>query len=227
MKMPKMQRTNLRIGWSSRLGGKELELLAGPPTGLPDFGRWMAKWCRDREEFWAAHPAMVELANHLAAHRPAGKNPWDTTHFEVAIAGSQYQVRVLRRGRQPVEEAAAIEPLLRGIARRTVARPKQSRALVFNVFRDVGRWPHPAELRLRNAADDRRNPGRPCRGERRPSPRAPALALGAGLADFGLSDHSNPYWLNSSAMSALIALAAAMSPSAAASPFLRSARPRP
>ena len=98
-----------------RLGGKELEFLAGPPTGLPDFGRWMAKWCSDREEFWAAHPAMVELAHHLAAHRPAGKKPWDTTHFEVAMAGSQYQVRVLRRGWQPVEEAAAIEPLLRGL----------------------------------------------------------------------------------------------------------------
>jgi hypothetical protein len=58
---------------------------------------------------------MVELANHLAAHRPAGKNLWDTTRFEVAMAGSQYQVRVLRRGRQPIEEAAAIEPLLRGL----------------------------------------------------------------------------------------------------------------
>jgi hypothetical protein len=100
---------------TERLGGKELEFLAGPPTGLPDFGRWMAKWCSDREEFWAAHPTMVELAHHLAAHRPAGKTPWDTTRFEVAMAGSQYQVRVLRRGRQPIEEAAAIEPLLRGL----------------------------------------------------------------------------------------------------------------
>jgi hypothetical protein len=97
----------------NRLDGKDLEGLAARPTGLQGFGRWMTKWCRDREEFWATHPTMVELARHLAAHRPAGKN--STTHFEVAIAGSQYQVRVLRRGHQPVEEAAAIEPLLRGL----------------------------------------------------------------------------------------------------------------
>jgi hypothetical protein len=51
----------------------------------------------------------------LIAHRPKGKNPWDRTHFEVAIAGTQYQARVLRRGRQPIEEAALIEPLLRGL----------------------------------------------------------------------------------------------------------------
>jgi len=35
---------------------KNLEKLAEPPVGLPDFGGWMAKWCSDREEFWAAHP---------------------------------------------------------------------------------------------------------------------------------------------------------------------------
>jgi hypothetical protein len=98
-----------------RLGVKDLKKLAEPPTGLPDFGRWIEKWCRDREEFWAIDPSMIELANHLAAHRPPGKNPWDRTHFEVAIAGSQYQMRVLRGGRQPVEEAAAMEPLLRGL----------------------------------------------------------------------------------------------------------------
>ena len=98
-----------------RLGVKDLERLAEPPVGLPDFGRWMAKWCRDREEFWAAHPTMVELAQHLVAHRPQGKNPWDATQFEVAMAGTQYQVRVLRRGWQPIEEATGIEPLLRGL----------------------------------------------------------------------------------------------------------------
>ena len=99
----------------SRLGGKDLESLAGPPTGLPDFGRWMAKWCRDREAFWAAHPVTVELAQHLSAHRPTGKDPWEVTHFDVAIVGRQYQMRVLRRGWQPVEEAIGIEPLLRGL----------------------------------------------------------------------------------------------------------------
>ena len=96
-----------------RLGAREVEKLVEPPKGLPDFGGWMGKWCRDREEFWAAHPMTIELAKHLTAHLPEGKNPWDNTHFDVAIVGQQYQMRVLRRGWQPVEEAAAIEPLLR------------------------------------------------------------------------------------------------------------------
>jgi hypothetical protein len=95
------------------LGVKNLEKLAEPPVGLPDFGGWMAKWCSDREEFWAAHAMTIELAKHLTAHLPVGKNPWDNTHFNVAIVGRQYQMRVLRRGWQPVDEAAAIEPLLR------------------------------------------------------------------------------------------------------------------
>jgi hypothetical protein len=58
---------------------------------------------------------MLQIADVLKAHRPAGKNPWDRTHFEVSLAGGQFQIRVLRRGRQPVEEAAQIEPLLRGL----------------------------------------------------------------------------------------------------------------
>jgi hypothetical protein len=98
-----------------RLRVKDLEKLAEPPAGLPDFGRWIEKWCSDREAFWATDPSMIELAGHLAEHRPPGANPWDRTYFEVAIAGRHYQMRVLRRGRQPVEEAPAIEPLLRGL----------------------------------------------------------------------------------------------------------------
>jgi hypothetical protein len=98
-----------------RLGTKDLEQFTDAPSGLPDFGRWVEKWCRDREAFWSSHPTMLELGGHLIAHRPKGKNPWDRTHFEVAIAGTQYQARVLRRGRQPIEEAALIEPLLRGL----------------------------------------------------------------------------------------------------------------
>src|SRR5258708_26649067 len=30
----------------NRLDGKDLEGLAARPAGLPDFGRWMTKWCR-------------------------------------------------------------------------------------------------------------------------------------------------------------------------------------
>ena len=98
-----------------RAGLKDLERTADVRPGLPGFARWLGKWCGDREDYWAAHPVMAELARHLRAHGPAGKNPWDSTRFEVAIVGSQYQVRVLRRGRQPIEEATAIEPLLRGL----------------------------------------------------------------------------------------------------------------
>ncbi len=99
----------------TRLGTKDLEKLTEAPSGLADFSRWAEKWCRDREHFWSTHPAMVDLAGRLIEHRPKGKNPWDRTHFEVAIVGTQYQVRVLRRGRQPIEEATLIEPLLRGL----------------------------------------------------------------------------------------------------------------
>jgi hypothetical protein len=96
-----------------RFGSEDLERIAELPTGLPDFAGWLGKWCSDREEYWAAHPVMAELARCLTAHRPTSKNPWDSTHFEIAIVGAQYQARVLRRGRQPIDEAAAIEPLLR------------------------------------------------------------------------------------------------------------------
>jgi hypothetical protein len=98
-----------------RLGVADLAILAEMPSRQRDFARAMDKWCRDREEFWFTHPAMAELAKHLMAHRPTGKNPWDRTIFEIAIAGTQYQVRVLRRGRQPIDEAAAIEPILRSL----------------------------------------------------------------------------------------------------------------
>jgi hypothetical protein len=96
-----------------RLGKEDLEALTEPSTKLPDFASAMEKWCRDREDYWARHPILAELGRQLAAHLPTGKNPWDRTHFEIAIVGRQFQARVLRRGRQPIEEAAAIEPLLR------------------------------------------------------------------------------------------------------------------
>lgn len=98
---------------SRRVAPKTLEQLAELPDDLPDFSRWVGKWCVDREQFWASHPVMLQLADRLKAHRPQGKNPWDRTHFEVSLAGGQFQIRVLRRGRQPVEEADVVEPLLR------------------------------------------------------------------------------------------------------------------
>jgi hypothetical protein len=73
----------------------------------------MDKWCREREAYWSDHPAMRALSAPLMPHRPEGKNPWDRTHFEVAIVGRQSQIRVLQRGRRPVEQAQAIEPILR------------------------------------------------------------------------------------------------------------------
>lgn len=98
---------------TARLGTDDLEALMGSTPEQPDFRRWMEKWCRDREDYWSNHPMMAELGWRLAAHLPKGKNPWDKTHFEVAIVGNQFQASVLRRGRQPVEEAGKIEPLLR------------------------------------------------------------------------------------------------------------------
>jgi hypothetical protein len=100
---------------SSRLGGADLKDLTAMPSGLPDFARWTEAWCRDREKFWAEHPVSKELGRHLAAYLPEGKNPWDKTIFDVAIAGSQFQVQVLGHGPQPLEQAAVIEPILRAL----------------------------------------------------------------------------------------------------------------
>jgi hypothetical protein len=98
-----------------RLGTRTLEEFAELPAELPDFDRWVGTWCVDREAFWSVHPMMKELADGLKAHRPEGKNSWDRTAFAVAISGAQFQIKVLRGGWQLVEEAAAIEPLLRNL----------------------------------------------------------------------------------------------------------------
>jgi hypothetical protein len=95
-----------------RLGVKDLSMTLRAPSPLPDFAVAMDQWCRDREAYWSDHPAMKALSAPLTAHRPTGKNPWDRTHFEVAMVGSQSQIRVLQRGRKPVEEAPIIEPIL-------------------------------------------------------------------------------------------------------------------
>jgi hypothetical protein len=100
---------------AKRLGVEDLGALAETSSPPPDFGGWMEKWCRSREAFWENHPIMAELGWRLAAHLPKSKNPWDRTHFEIAIAGKQYQARVLRRGCQPFAETAAIEPCLRDL----------------------------------------------------------------------------------------------------------------
>jgi hypothetical protein len=98
---------------AARLAGAGLTPLEQVSSGLPDFRGFVDKWSREREGYWANHPMMAELGWRLAAHLPKGKSPWDKTCFEIAIVGAQYQARVLRRGPQPFEEAAAIQPLLR------------------------------------------------------------------------------------------------------------------
>ncbi len=98
-----------------RLGVKDLGIALRAAEPLPDFADAMDKWCRSREAFWSDHPALKAVSAPLISHRPVGKNAWDRTHFEVAIVGAQSQIRVLRRGRQPVAEAGAIEPILRDL----------------------------------------------------------------------------------------------------------------
>jgi hypothetical protein len=67
------------------------------------------------EAYWSDHPTMKALSEALFPHRPIGENSCDRTQFEVAIVGLRSEIRVLRRGRQPVEEAAMIEPILRDL----------------------------------------------------------------------------------------------------------------
>jgi hypothetical protein len=98
---------------ATRLAAEGLAPLEQASTGLPDFRTFIETWSREREEYWANHPMMAELGWRLAAHLPKGKNPRDKTHFEVAIAGAQFQARVFRRGPQAFEEAGSIESLLR------------------------------------------------------------------------------------------------------------------
>lgn len=96
-----------------RLRLDSLDSIAIAPPDSSTFAGWLDKWCEDREEYWARHPLMVELGRRLQTYRPTGKNTWDHTSFEAAIVGSKYQVRVLRRGRQPIEQSSEIEPILR------------------------------------------------------------------------------------------------------------------
>lgn len=98
---------------AERLGVDDLAPFTETLSALPDFQTRTERWVTGREEFWTKHPLMIELGRRLASHLPEGKEPWDRTIFEIAIVGVQYQARVLRYGRQPFEEAAAIEPLLR------------------------------------------------------------------------------------------------------------------
>lgn len=118
-------------GWlTARLGVPDLHPVAQAANDLPDFTGWMDKWCSDREDYWAAHPAMIALGRAIKAHKPKDKKPWTPgTSFEIAIVGEEYQIRVLRRGRQPIDEAAAVEPILRNL-----------REELFREYPDLGLW---------------------------------------------------------------------------------------
>ncbi|GLR91800.1 hypothetical protein [Bradyrhizobium iriomotense] len=107
------QTVELALWLKQRLADVGLTPLEQASSILPDFRGFMAKWSRDREEYWSNHPMMAELGWRLAAHLPKGKNPWDKTSFEVAIVGAQYQARLNWPGPRPLKEAKAIEPLLR------------------------------------------------------------------------------------------------------------------
>ena len=105
----------LAVWLRKRLGGTELAALTKMPAGLPDFRGFMEKWYRDRENYWANHPTMKALAELLVAHCPKGENPWERTLFDAAIVGRQYELRFFGRDCQPIREAAAVEPVLRGL----------------------------------------------------------------------------------------------------------------
>src|SRR4051812_16401689 len=89
--------TDELTAWLGKRLKKSLSDLAQMPSGLPDFGRWIEEWCRNREEFWTLHPILADLRDRLSARRPQGRQSWDRTHFEIAIAGRQFQAYVLHR----------------------------------------------------------------------------------------------------------------------------------
>ncbi|MBR0758051.1 hypothetical protein JQ604_38225 [Bradyrhizobium jicamae] len=96
-----------------RLGETDLEKLTEQPINSPDFRAWAYSWADEREAFWSKHPILAELSGLLHAYRPDGTNPWDGTHFRVAIAGGQCEIRDLHAGPQRADEARAVEAVLR------------------------------------------------------------------------------------------------------------------
>jgi hypothetical protein len=173
---------NSLIAWlQERLDGRDLEALASPPQDL-SFEARMAAWNAERETYWVQHPTMIAMAGLLEAHRPRAHRPWDRTRFEVAIVGRQFEARVLRNGRHPFPEAAAIEPLLRAL------REEQAQAEP-----DLGLW---SSMAFRMNAEGRILPsfdydGRPTFGG------VPALtaAARADLARFPRTLRWVPDWI--------------------------------
>ncbi|KQP24670.1 hypothetical protein ASF27_11340 [Methylobacterium sp. Leaf102] len=97
-----------------RLGRADLEAVAVPGDSIV-FATRMARRSEEREAYWGRHPALADLAHLLNAHRPKGRNPWDSTRFEVSLVGDLFQARVFERGPQPIPEAALMEPILRAL----------------------------------------------------------------------------------------------------------------
>ena len=106
-------REELAAWLRERLGEADLQRLTEQPITSPDFRAWAYAWSAERDAFWSNHPIMAELSGHLLAYRPTGTNPWDNTHFRVAIAGRQCEIRGLQAGPQLAEEAKAVEAVLR------------------------------------------------------------------------------------------------------------------
>ena len=98
-----------------RLGVDDLEPLTQAPRTCRSSARWMEKWCRDREAFWEMPPDAGRACckTDCAPGQPArirGIAPISKWRYRVAISGARATPRP-----QPIEEAAAIEPLLRGL----------------------------------------------------------------------------------------------------------------
>jgi len=99
----------------ARIGSERLNELANETCDPTVFAARMEAWMHEREAYWAEHPILIEIGRALAAHRPPGKTPWDQTRLRAAVVGALCEVQVYRRGPQPVQEAAAVEPLLRAL----------------------------------------------------------------------------------------------------------------
>lgn len=91
-------------------------LAAGPQEREDTFEGFARRWSEAREAHWEAHPTMTALAALLGSCRPsADAEPWECTHLEARWVGDAYALYELRRGWQPVREAAQAQPLLRAL----------------------------------------------------------------------------------------------------------------
>lgn len=107
------ERPALRQWLAKQTGRNPMELAAQTPAS--NFADFADQWSIDRENYWADHPRMQQLAEILSAYRPPAEPAWGRTVLTAQCVGDRFAMQVLQQGPQPVPEAGVAEPVLRAI----------------------------------------------------------------------------------------------------------------